>query len=128
MEYGRCPEDDLAGYLYDQLIFPEYQFHRTCSIRGRKGDYEFILDRELVHNPVLCEYRQVCEEGRLQIKKCPLKYSWNNEKEACIPEEENSICHPNGHWSIQTGLDLTECIGIEHDACRLGFTSFFMLF
>ena len=72
----------------------------------------------------MCEYRQVCEEGRLQIKKCPLKYSWNNENEACIPEEKNTICHPNGHWSIQTGLDLTECIGLEHGQCRLGFTSF----
>ena len=72
----------------------------------------------------MCEYRQVCEDGRLQIKKCPLKYSWNNDKEACIPEDENTVCHPNGHWSIQTGLDLTECIGIEHDTCRLGFTSF----
>ena len=77
-----------------------------------------------MYNPVLCEYRQVCEDGRLEIKKCPLKFSWNNEKESCIPEEENTICHPNGHWSKQTGLDLTECIGIEHGQCRLGFTSF----
>ena len=82
------------------------------------------MENELVYNPVLCEYRQVCEDGRLQIKKCPLKYSWNNEKEACILEEENIICHPNGHWSIQTGLDLTECIGLKEGQCRLGFTSF----
>ena len=58
-EYGRCPEDDLAGYLSDQLIFPEYHFDRTCSIRSNKGDYEFILENELVYNPALCEYRQI---------------------------------------------------------------------
>ena len=123
-EYGRCPEDDLIGYLNEQLIFPEYQFHRTCSIRSIEGDYEFILNKELVYNPVLCEYRQICEDGRLNIKKCPLKFSWNNDEQTCIPEKNNTICHPNGHWSIQTGLDLTECIGTANGECRLGFTSF----
>ena len=26
-KYGVCPEDDLVGYLDDQLIFPELKYH-----------------------------------------------------------------------------------------------------
>ena len=97
---------------------------RTCSIRGKSGDYEFILENELVYNPALCDYRQVCEDGKLKLSHCPLNYSWNNGKEECIPAEDNIVCKPNGHWSVQNGLDLSDCIGLLNGECRLGFASF----
>ena len=99
-------------------------YHRTCSIRGKNGDYEFILDNELVYNPALCDYRQICENGKLKLSHCPLKYSWNNEQEECVPEEQNLGCKPSSHWSIQHGLDLSDCIGLLNGECRLGFASF----
>ena len=78
----------------------------------------------MVYNPALCDYRQVCEDGKLKLSHCPLNYSWNNEEEECIPTEDNIVCKPNGHWSIQHGLDLSDCIGLFNGECRLGFASF----
>ena len=64
--------------------------------------------------------KQTCNEGKLNIEQCPPNYLWDVETQSCSLSNSDK-CDPEKFWSLQTGLNLEDCIGYQRGICSIGF-------
>ena len=56
-DFAICPSDELHGHLAQDLIFPDFKYHKSCALLHSNGTYEFRNQKP--NNNALCGYKVI---------------------------------------------------------------------